>query len=86
MTLIWESPKMKQENVSEQILIYLLEAGEQKEFEEVSFAEKLMVLALHEENDFERKYTKRRHRYEIKVTDNYIIVIERETDEKGEDL
>ncbi|MBR6916928.1 MAG: hypothetical protein IKN38_01970 [Clostridia bacterium] len=85
MTLIYESPKMKKENTSEQILIYLLEADEQKEFEKASFADKLMSLALHEENDFEEKYTKKRHRYEIKVTDSFIIVTEKETDERGED-
>ncbi len=83
MTLIYESPKMKQENVSEQILIYLLEDDEQKEFEKASFADKLMSLALHEENDFEEKHTKKRHRYEIKVTDHFIIVTERVTDERG---
>ena len=43
-----------------------------------------MSLALHEENEFEEKYTKKRHRYEIKVTDHFIIVTERETDERGE--
>ncbi len=84
MTLIYESPKLKREKTNEQILIYLLEADEQKEFEEASHEEKLISLALHEENDFERKYTKKRHRYEIKSTDHFIIVIERETDEGGD--
>ena len=84
MTLIYESPKLKREKTSEQILIYLLEADEQKEFEEASHEEKMISLALHEENDFERKYTKKRHRYEIKSTDHFIIVIERETDERGD--
>lgn len=82
MTLIYESPKLKREKTNEQILVYLLEADEQKEFEEASFADKLMSLALHEENDLERKYTKKMHRYEIKVTDHFIIVIEKETDER----
>lgn len=85
MTLIYESPRMKKEYTSEQILIYFLEDDEQKEFEKASFADKLMSLALHEENDFEEKYTKKRHRYEIKVTGHFIIVIERVTDERGED-
>ena len=84
MTLIWESPKMKRERTSEQILIYLLESDEQREFDEASFAEKLTSLALHEENDFERRYTKKRRRYEIKSTDHFIVVIERETDEREE--
>ena len=83
MTLIWESPKLKREKINEQILIYLLEADEQKEFEEASYADKLMSLALHEENDFEEKHTKKRHRYEIKVTDHFIIVTERVTDKRG---
>ena len=85
MTLIYESPRMKKENTSEQILIYLFEDDEQKEFEEASYADKLISLALHEENDLERKYTKKMHRYEIKVTGHFIIVIERVTDERGED-
>ena len=84
MTLIYESPKLKREKTNEQILVYLLEADEQKEFEEASYADKLISLALHEENDLERKYTKIMHRYEIKVTDHFIIVIEKETDEREE--
>ena len=73
MTLIWESPKKQTGKTKEDVFIYEFDSDEEgAEYKELSFREKLIELALHEEDVVERKAYKRRRRYEFITMDHFI--------------